>query len=108
MYTATKDIQLPTTITGSLPRPAWYTENLRGRPFRVAMAEKNFREQYLDAVSCHIRDQERAGLDIVTDGDARFDADVGGRSWQSYTLERLAGVSGYEKVLNPSTRRRGS
>ncbi|MBI3025617.1 MAG: hypothetical protein HYY66_08090 [Candidatus Tectomicrobia bacterium] len=45
MYTATKDLKLPTTITGSVPRPAWYTENLRGRPFRVAMAEKNFREQ---------------------------------------------------------------
>ena len=108
MYTATKDLKLPTTITGSLPRPGWYTENLRGRPFRVAMAEKNYREQYLDAVSCLIRDQERAGLDIVTDGDARFDDDVGGRSWQSYTLERLAGVSGYEKAVNPSTRRRGS
>ena len=28
MYRATKDIILPTTITGSLPRPSWYTENL--------------------------------------------------------------------------------
>ena len=26
MYRATKDILLPTTITGSLPRPSWYTE----------------------------------------------------------------------------------
>lgn len=25
MFTATKDIKLPTTITGSLPRPLWYT-----------------------------------------------------------------------------------
>ena len=108
MYTATKDLVLATTITGSLPRPAWYTENLNGRPFRVAMAEKSFREQYLDAVSCYIRDQERAGLDIVTDGDARFDTDVGGRSWQSYTLERLEGISGYEKVINPASRRQGS
>ena len=30
MYRATKDIMLPTTITGSLPRPSWYTENLGG------------------------------------------------------------------------------
>ena len=28
---------LATTITGSLPRPHWFTENLRGRPFLTAM-----------------------------------------------------------------------
>ena len=33
MYRATKDIMLPTTITGSLPRPSWYTENLGTRMF---------------------------------------------------------------------------
>ena len=33
MYRATKDIILPTTITGSLPRPSWYTENLGTRHF---------------------------------------------------------------------------
>ena len=31
MYRGTKDIMLPTTITGSLPRPSWYTENLGTR-----------------------------------------------------------------------------
>src|SRR3989338_9071385 len=40
--------------------------------------------------------QERAGLDIVTDGDNRFDTDVGGRSWVSYVVQRLQGFSGYE------------
>ncbi|OGL13879.1 MAG: hypothetical protein A3F92_15705 [Candidatus Rokubacteria bacterium RIFCSPLOWO2_12_FULL_71_22] len=96
MLTATRDLVLPTTITGSLPRPGWYTVNLDGRPFRVAMASRDYREQYLDGVSCLIRDQERAGLDIVTDGDARFDTDVGGRSWVSYVVQRLQGFSGYE------------
>ncbi len=98
MYTATKEILLPTTMAGSLPRPGWFTENLAGRPFRLAMADRSFREQYLDAVSSFIRDQERAGLDIVTDGDARFDNDVGGRSWISYTMERFEGVSPYGTV----------
>lgn len=96
MYTATKDLVLPTTITGSLPRPGWFQKNFERKPFRVAMADMNFREQYLDNVSCVIRDQERAGLDIVTDGDARFDTDVGGRSWVGYVVERLGGFSGYE------------
>jgi hypothetical protein len=29
MYGATKDIMLPTTITGSLPQPTWYIRNVR-------------------------------------------------------------------------------
>ena len=36
-----------------------------------------------------------AGLDILTDGDARFDNDVGGRSWFFYPLERLGGFTAY-------------
>ena len=40
------------------------------------MVDRSYREQYLDAVSTYLRDQEVAGLDIVTDGDCRFDADV--------------------------------
>ncbi len=92
MYTATKDIKLPTTITGSLPRPLWYTENLGRRSFMEAMINARYREQYTDAVSCFLRDQELAGLDIVTDGDARFDTEVGGYSWFSYPLTRLGGI----------------
>jgi len=94
MYTATKDLLLPTTITGSLPRPTWYTENLGARAFRDALADGQFREQYTDAVGTHLRDQERAGLDIVTDGDARFDSDVGGMSWLLYAARRLNGLAG--------------
>ena len=86
--------QLPTTITGSLPRPTWYTENLAMRPFRDAIADARFREQYTDAVGTFVRDQERAGLDIVTDGDARFDNDVGGMSWFQYPARRLKGLAG--------------
>ena len=58
MYRATKDIILPTTITGSLPRPSWYTENLGTRHFLEAMVTRRFREQYEDALTCYLRDQE--------------------------------------------------
>jgi 5-methyltetrahydropteroyltriglutamate--homocysteine methyltransferase len=85
---------LPATITGSLPRPSWYTDNLGTRPFRDALADARFREQYTDAVATYIRDQERAGLDIVTDGDARFDTDVGGMSWFQYPARRFKGLAG--------------
>jgi 5-methyltetrahydropteroyltriglutamate--homocysteine methyltransferase len=94
MITATKALALPTTITGSLPRPVWYTENLGMRPFRDAIADARFREQYTDAVATFLRDQERAGLDIVTDGDARFDTDVGGMSWFQYPARRFKGLAG--------------
>jgi 5-methyltetrahydropteroyltriglutamate--homocysteine methyltransferase len=101
MYRATDGIDLPTTIIGSLPRPHWYSENLAGRSFVEAMINARFREQYTDAVSCFLRDQELAGLDIVTDGDARFDTEVAGYSWFSYALTRLGGVSLEEAYGRP-------
>jgi 5-methyltetrahydropteroyltriglutamate--homocysteine methyltransferase len=94
MYKTTGNLTLPTTITGSLPRPTWYTENLGPRAFRDALADARYREQYTDAVGSYILDQERAGLDIVTDGDARFDSDVGGMSWLQYPARRFRGLAG--------------
>ena len=69
MFNATKNKKLPTAMVGSFPRPSWYTESLRGRPFKVALGDALYREQYMDAVACYINEQERAGLDILTDGD---------------------------------------
>jgi 5-methyltetrahydropteroyltriglutamate--homocysteine methyltransferase len=100
MYTATAGVVLPTTIIGSLPRPTWYTENLGRRAFREAMVDRNYREQYLDAASSYLRDQEVAGLDILTDGDCRFDTDVGGHNWFSYAplhMDGFAGAYAYRK-----------
>jgi 5-methyltetrahydropteroyltriglutamate--homocysteine methyltransferase len=94
MYAATAGVILPTTIIGSLPRPSWYTQNLGRREFREAMIDRAYREQYLDACSTYLRDQEVAGLDIVTDGDCRFDADVAGHNWFSYAPLRMSGFSG--------------
>ena len=91
MLRATKDIMLPTTITGSLPRPSWYTQNLGMRSFLDAMVNNQFREQYVDTVSVYLHEQEVAGLDIVTDGDAHFDSDVGGQSWTNYPPRHMGG-----------------
>ena len=91
MLKATAGKLLPTTVTGSLPRPSWYTENLGTRSFLDAMVTSRFREQYVDALSVYLRDQEVAGLDIVTDGDCRFDQDVGGQSWTSYPPHHMSG-----------------
>ncbi|HTV90491.1 MAG TPA: hypothetical protein VME41_15850 [Stellaceae bacterium] len=93
MYNASSDLLLPTSIIGSLPRPHWHTAVLGTKSFLEAMVNARWREQYEDAVSAHLRAQEIAGLDICTDGDAHYDEEVGGFSWQSYPLTHMAGLS---------------
>jgi 5-methyltetrahydropteroyltriglutamate--homocysteine methyltransferase len=104
MYRVTRDITLPTTITGSLPRPSWYTENLGTRHFLEAMVTRRFREQYEDALACYLRDQELAGLDIVTDGDCRFDDDVCGQSWAAYPPNHMSGLDIAHPEATPAGR----
>jgi 5-methyltetrahydropteroyltriglutamate--homocysteine methyltransferase len=91
MLKATAGKIMPTTVIGSLPRPSWYTENLGLRSFLDAMVTTRFREQYVDALSVYLTEQEVAGLDIVTDGDCRFDQDIGGQSWTSYPPHHMSG-----------------
>ena len=92
MYTATKDLMLPATVTGSWPRPRWYDQGLWGRPLDTALLDVRFREQFLDAHATVIADQERAGLDILTNGDYHLDEDFAGRSWHHYPLQRWKGL----------------
>jgi len=93
MFKATSNVMLPTSIIGSLPRPNWYTATLGSKSFLEAMVNSRYREQYEDAVSSFLRAQEVAGLDICTDGDAHYDEEVGGMSWQSYPLTHMSGFS---------------
>jgi 5-methyltetrahydropteroyltriglutamate--homocysteine methyltransferase len=71
---------LPTTVVGSYPQPDWLVdrENLRNRlPARVRARDiwripEPFLEQAQDdATLIAVRDMERAGIDIVTDGEIR-------------------------------------
>ena len=94
MFTATKDVMLPTTVTGSWPRPRWYDARLDGRPLSTRMKDVVFREQLTDALAALLTDQERAGLDILTHGDYFHDEDLGGHAWHRYPLERWSGLSG--------------
>jgi 5-methyltetrahydropteroyltriglutamate--homocysteine methyltransferase len=96
MLTATKDLLLPTTVTGSWPRPAWFTGNLYEKPFSSGMADVAYREQFVDAVQSVLNDQQYAGLDILTNGDYHLDSDIGGRSWFSYPSERFDGMSEFD------------
>jgi 5-methyltetrahydropteroyltriglutamate--homocysteine methyltransferase len=71
---------IPTSLVGSYPQPDWLIdrEKLRGRlPPRVRArdlwrVDSAYLEEAQDAATLMaIRDQERAGLDIITDGEIR-------------------------------------
>src|SRR6186997_2680786 len=94
---------LPTTMVGSYPRPHWFTHQLRGRDIRVAFKEVQHEEAYTDAVATVIRDQEEAGLDIVTDGNMWYDDYVGViGSFCWYMYERIGGFEP-AREQHPST-----
>src|SRR5260221_7464813 len=70
----------PTTLVGSYPQPEWLIDRkkLAGRfpPRTRAMELWRIAPEFLeeaqdDATTLAIRDQERAGLDIITDGEIR-------------------------------------
>lgn len=91
-FTATADLMLPATVIGSWPRPSWFTESMWGRPLDTAMMDTRYREQFQDALAVVISDQQRAGLDILTNGDYFLDADFAGRAWHHYPLQRWLGL----------------
>lgn len=71
---------LPTTVVGSYPQPDWLIDrdNLRSRlPPRVRareiwrVAEPFLEQAQDDATLVAIRDMERAGIDIISDGEMR-------------------------------------
>src|SRR5262245_56459539 len=93
------DTLLPTTMVGSFPRPQWYKHQLLGRDIQVAFKEVQHEEAYNDAVATVIRDQEEAGLDIVTDGNMWYDDYVGViGSFCWYMYER---IGGFEQAREP-------
>lgn len=94
MYTITKDTILPTTVTGSWPRPRWFDSSMWGKPLDSCMQDTRYREKLQDALTVVIGDEERAGLDIVTHGDLHCDDDMAGRSWHHYPLQRWKGFEG--------------
>jgi 5-methyltetrahydropteroyltriglutamate--homocysteine methyltransferase len=93
---------LPTSLVGSYPQPDWLIDRakLAGRfPPRVRarelwrVAEPWLAQAQDDATLLAIRDQEQAGLDIITDGEMRRE------SYSNRFATALAGVD----IDNPGT-----
>jgi len=73
------DSLLPTTVVGSYPQPDWLIDRrllaadvprIR-RPELWQVAPEYLRQAQDDAATIAIRDMERAGIDVITDGEVR-------------------------------------
>lgn len=76
---------LPTSMVGSYAMPGWL-ERLKTEYFARRISHHDLEEIYDAASKAAIKDQEVAGLDIITDGESRRDNMV------DYFLERLPGI----------------
>jgi 5-methyltetrahydropteroyltriglutamate--homocysteine methyltransferase len=76
---------LPTTVVGSYSVPEWL-ERLKTEYYQRRISRSHLSEIHDVAIKAAIKDQERAGIDIVSDGELRRDNDV------DYLLARIPGV----------------
>ena len=76
---------LPTTVVGSYSMPGWL-ERLKTDYFLRRISRHDLEEIHDTAVKAAIKDQEMAGIDIVTDGELRRDNMI------DYFAGRLPGV----------------
>jgi 5-methyltetrahydropteroyltriglutamate--homocysteine methyltransferase len=76
---------LPTTVVGSYSVPEWL-ERLKTEYYQRRISAQHLTEIQDVAIKAAIKDQERAGIDIVSDGELRRDNDI------DYFLARIPGV----------------
>ncbi len=76
---------LPTTVVGSYSVPEWL-ERLKTDYYRNRISRSHLGEIHDMAIKAALKDQEAAGIDIVSDGELRRDNDI------DYFLARLPGV----------------
>ncbi len=76
---------LPTTVVGSYSVPEWL-ERAKSDFHENRISRSSLNEIYDTAIKAALKDQERAGIDIVSDGELRRDNDL------DYFLERMPGI----------------
>ena len=62
---------LPTTLIGSMPKPGWLTSEWFSITEKWRLSGKELAEGFDDATRLALAEQERAGIDIVCDGEQR-------------------------------------
>ena len=78
-------VLLPTTVVGSYSVPEWL-ERLKTEYYQRRISAQHLAEINEVAIKAAVKDQELAGIDIVSDGELRRDNDV------DYFLARIPGV----------------
>jgi 5-methyltetrahydropteroyltriglutamate--homocysteine methyltransferase len=78
-------VLLPTTVVGSYSVPEWL-ERLKTEYYQRRISAQHLAEIHEVAIKAAVKDQELAGIDIVSDGELRRDNDV------DYFLARIPGV----------------
>ena len=76
---------LPATVVGSYSVPEWL-ERLKTDYYRNRISRSHLGEIHDMAIKAALKDQEAAGIDIVSDGELRRDNDI------DYLLARITGV----------------
>ena len=76
---------LPTTVVGSYSVPEWLVR-LKTEYYQRRISAQHLSEIHEVAIKAAVKDQERAGIDIVSDGELRRDNDI------DYFLARIPGV----------------
>jgi 5-methyltetrahydropteroyltriglutamate--homocysteine methyltransferase len=76
---------LPTTVVGSYSVPEWL-ERLKTEYYQRRISAAHLAEIHEVAIKAAVKDQERAGIDIVSDGELRRDNDI------DYFLAQIPGV----------------
>src|SRR5690348_13025483 len=93
---------LPTSVVGSYARPGWLFAGLESAA-RGEFGPADLQEMLDDAVDLALRDQEDAGVDVVTDGEMRragfFTASFYGHltGLRALPPRRLAGAAGHDQ-----------
>jgi 5-methyltetrahydropteroyltriglutamate--homocysteine methyltransferase len=82
----TSTMLLPTTVVGSYSVPEWL-ERLKTEYYQRRISAQHMAEIHEVAIKAAVKDQELAGIDIVSDGELRRDNDV------DYFLARIPGVN---------------
>lgn len=80
-----RDVLLPTAVVGSYSMPAWL-ERAKNDYLLRRITRRDFDEMHDAAVKAAIKDQEVAGVDIISDGELRRDNMI------DYLAVRLPGV----------------
>jgi len=78
-------VLLPTTVVGSYSVPEWL-ERVKTEYYQRRISAQHLAEINEVAIKAAVKDQELAGIDIVSDGELRRDNDV------DYFLARIPGV----------------